>query len=108
MKTVINFPASVDEETLIELSELLKMLGDVSRLKILVVCLKEPTCVTDIVAQVGLSQSLVSHHLRLLRATRLLKTQKKGRQTFYALADEHIRCILVDLIDHVVESDREP
>ncbi|WP_426417031.1 ArsR/SmtB family transcription factor [Aestuariirhabdus sp. LZHN29] len=85
-----------------------RLMGDGSRLKIILVCLNEPVCVGDIALQLELSASLVSHHLRLLRAARLLRSEKRGKQVFYSVADEHIRCVLEDMIDHVAEPyDRE-
>ena len=59
----------------------------------------------DIAAQVQLSQSLVSHHLRLLRAARLLNSRRCGKQVFYWAADEHIRSVLKDMAEHVSEPD---
>ncbi len=85
------------------LTEMFKLLGDPSRLRIVLCCLDGPASVGTIVDQVGLSQSLVSHHLRLLRATRLLKSDKEGRQVFYSLPDCHVRDMLTNLIDHVME-----
>jgi ArsR family transcriptional regulator len=80
-----------------------RLMGDGSRLRIILACLGEPVCVGDIAQQLGLSGSLVSHHLRLLRAARVLRSQRRGRQIFYSVADEHIRCVLFDMVDHVVE-----
>lgn len=60
-------------------------------------------CVGDMGEELGLSVSLVSHHLRLLRAARLVRFEKRGKQVFYSVADEHIRCVLDDMIDHLAE-----
>jgi DNA-binding transcriptional ArsR family regulator len=76
------------------LVDLLKTLGDVSRLKIVLLCLKGPFSVGDITNQLELSQPLVSHHLRLLKAARLVKAERQGQQIFYSLADQHISDIL--------------
>lgn len=91
---------SDDVETL---AETFRMLGDPNRLRIVLSCLDEPSNVGEIVERVGLSQTLVSHHLRLLRATRLLKAGKTGRQVFYSLPDCHVRDMLTNLIDHITE-----
>lgn len=102
---------TLDQGALVELSEVLKLMGEPNRLRILITCLDKPVCVSDIVARLDLSQSLVSHHLRLLRATRLLKVKRQGRQMFYSIDDAHIRCVLIDLMGHVAEevpSDGEP
>ena len=85
------------------LAETFRMLGDPNRLRIVLSCLDAPSSVGDIVDRVGLSQTLVSHHLRLLRATRLLKAGKLGRQVFYSLPDCHVRDMLTNLIEHVTE-----
>ena len=89
-----------DVETL---AETFRMLGDPNRLRIVLSCLDAPSSVGEIVDRVGLRQTLVSHHLRLLRATRLLKAGKTGRQVFYSLPDCHVRDMLTNLIEHVTE-----
>lgn len=78
-------------------------MGEASRLKIVLACLDEPRCVTEIAARAHLSQSLVSHHLRLLRAARILRAERQGKQVFYAPADEHVRCMLADMLAHMAE-----
>jgi ArsR family transcriptional regulator len=57
--------------------------------------------------RLGISASLVSHHLRLLRAARLLQADRRGRQVFYAVQDDHVRSMLSDMVDHVAEVDAE-
>ncbi|HAJ90421.1 MAG TPA: transcriptional regulator [Rhodospirillaceae bacterium] len=86
-----------------ELADVMKLLGDLNRLKIAILCLEGSVCVSDIAKQTELSQSLVSHHLRLLRTARLVKSERKGRNVHYVINDDHIRCVLVDMIDHVLE-----
>ena len=93
------------EDTATQLAEVFHLMGDPSRLRIVFTCLDEPVCVGDIAAQVQLSQSLVSHHLRLLRAARLLNSRRCGKQVFYWAADEHIRSVLKDMAEHVSEPD---
>ena len=93
----------MDDEGVVTLAETFRLLGDPSRLRIVLCCLDGPASVGGIVGQVGLSQSLVSHHLRLLRASRLLKSGKEGRQVFYSLPDCHVRDMLTNLIEHVME-----
>lgn len=78
-------------------------MGGPSRLKIIVACLAAPTSVSDVAARTRLSPSLVSHHLRLLRAARILRADRRGKQVFYAAADEHVRCTVSDMIAHVCE-----
>lgn len=88
-----------------QLSEVFHLMGDQSRLRIVFTCLDGPVCVSDIAAQLGLSPSLVSHHLRLLRAARLLNSQRRGKQVFYWAVDEHIRSVLRDMAAHISEPD---
>ena len=90
-----------------EVAEIFHLLGDPTRLRIVVTCLDTPRNVGEIATAVDVSQSLVSHHLRLLRATRLLKAERRGRHIYYAPLDEHVRCIINDMVDHVAEPDGE-
>ena len=90
-----------------ELAELFRLMGDATRLRIILTCMSESVCVGDIAARLGLSGSLVSHHLRLLRAARVLRGTRRGKQIFYSLADAHIQCVLDDMIDHVREAPGE-
>lgn len=94
----------ISEKKLRELANDMKLLGDFNRLRISVICLEKPVCVNDIVEQTTLSQSLVSHHLRLLRTARILKSKRDGKKIYYVVNDDRIRCVLVDMIDHVLEN----
>jgi DNA-binding transcriptional ArsR family regulator len=98
---------SITDEQAIELGEMFRLLGDPSRLKIMLACLNTPICVSDVAAATKLSPSLVSHHLRLLRAARLVRAERQGKQVFYVAADEHIHCVLVDMVTHVAEPSEE-
>ena len=91
------------EDQAVEIAEIFHLLGDPTRLRIVTSCLNESRNVGEIAARVGISSSLTSHHLRLLRATRLLKATRRGRQVFYSAVDEHVRCVLADMVDHVAE-----
>ncbi len=93
----------IDNDQITELAEMFSLLGEPSRLKIILTCLDGEQSVGAIQAKTGLSQSLVSHHLRLLRAARLMKKRKEGKQVFYHVADEHIACVLRDMTEHVAE-----
>ncbi len=99
----VNSPMSITDDQAVELSEMFRLMGDPSRLKIIVACLAEPTSVSDVAARTRLSPSLVSHHLRLLRAARILRAERRGKQVFYAAADEHVRCTISDMVAHVRE-----
>ena len=87
-----------------ELADMFRLMGDASRLRIVLACLEAPVAVGDIAARLGLSPSLVSHHLRLLRAGRILKATRKGKQVFYAAADAHISRVVADMVAHVGEA----
>jgi DNA-binding transcriptional ArsR family regulator len=100
--------SSISDDQATELAEMFRLMGDSSRLKIILACLDGPTFVSDIALRTKLSPSLVSHHLRLLRAARVLRAQRQGKQVFYAAADDHIRCVITDMVAHVGEpSDHE-
>jgi ArsR family transcriptional regulator, lead/cadmium/zinc/bismuth-responsive transcriptional repressor len=99
---------SIAEDQTIELAEMFRIMGDASRLKIILACLEAPICVSDIALRTKLSPSLVSHHLRLLRAARVLRGQRQGKQIFYGAADDHIRCVITDMVAHVRESSEAP
>lgn len=86
-----------------QLADLFHLLGDPTRLRIVLSCLDAPTAVGDIATGLQLSSSLVSHHLRLLRAARIVKAERQGKQVFYSAADAHISDVLADLLEHVAE-----
>jgi DNA-binding transcriptional ArsR family regulator len=79
------------------------MMGDPSRLAIILACLDTPLSVSEIASRTGLSANLVSHHLRLLRAARILQAERRGKQIFYTAADGHIRSTIGDMVTHVIE-----
>lgn len=86
-----------------ELAEIFHLLGDSNRLRLVCSCLEEPVSVLELAERLGISPSLVSHHLRLLRAARLMRAEKHGRQVFYRAADEHVRRVLRDMTAHLDE-----
>jgi DNA-binding transcriptional ArsR family regulator len=85
------------------LADLFRLLGDASRLRIVVACLRAPLAVSEIAERLGLSVSLVSHHLRLLKGARLVRAERQGKQVFYGADDEHVRRMVEDMIVHVTE-----
>lgn len=85
------------------LAETFRLLGDPTRLRILFYCLHAPQSVGDIAEALDLSQSLVSHHLRLLRGARLVRGHRQAKHVFYELADHHISDMLADMASHVGE-----
>lgn len=85
------------------LAETFRLLRDQSRLSILFCCMNKASSVGDIAENLNLSQSLVSHHLRLLRGARLVKGVRQAKQVFYEIADEHVMQVLNDMTSHVAE-----
>ena len=93
-----------DSDTaVVELADLFHLLVDTTRLRIVLACLDAPIAVNDIAKKLTLSSSLVSHHLRLLRAARIVKADRHGKQVFYAAADQHISDVLTDMLAHIAE-----
>ena len=90
------------------LGETFKVLGDPTRLKILYILSKEELCVCEIFTVLGMTQSAVSHQLRILRNMRLVKYRKSGRSVFYSLDDEHINNLFREGLEHVEEGSAEP
>ena len=90
-------------EELEDLGEFFKVFGDVTRLKILYVLLCSEMCVYDIAALLGMSQSAISHQLRVLKQLDLVKNRREGKTIFYSLADSHIVTILSQGLDHIEE-----
>ena len=91
------------EGTLRDLSELYKLFGDATRIKILYCLLAHEMCVCDIATLLKMTQSAISHQLSVLRRGKLIAPRREGKTVFYALADEHVRTILSQGIDHVTE-----
>lgn len=85
------------------LADLFRLLGDPTRLNIVLCCITRPVSVGAIADALGLSASLVSHHLRLLRAARIMRADRQGKQVFYIAADRHISDMLADMLEHVIE-----
>ena len=92
-----------DDRTLMALSEVFKVLGDPTRLKICLALSRRELCVTDIAGLLGLTESAVSHQLRLMKAMRLVAYRKEGKMTFYMLDDDHIEDLIRLSIRHVTE-----
>ena len=90
-------------EHITQLADLFSLMGDPSRLSIIVSCLHEPISVNEIASQLGLSQSLVSHHLRLLKAARMVKSERRGKQVFYVALDHHVQNVIEDMAAHINE-----
>ena len=92
-----------EEEKLQGLSEFFKVFGDVTRIKILYVLLQSEMCVYDIAALLNMTQSAISHQLRVLKQMQLVKFRREGKVVFYSLADSHIENILNQGMEHTSE-----
>jgi DNA-binding transcriptional ArsR family regulator len=92
-----------EDERIAPLADLFRLLGDPTRLRIVLACVDARRPVGAIADALGLSPSLVSHHLRLLRATRIVRATREGKQVFYAAADQHISAMLAGMLEHVAE-----
>ena len=92
-----------DEELLYDLAELYKVFGDSTRIKILYVLFESEMCVCDIAQLLNISQTAASHQLRVLKNNKLVRFRKEGKNVFYALADNHVRRIIDQGIEHVEE-----
>ena len=95
--------AMPSEDTLFDLSELFKLFGDSTRIKILYCLFANEMCVCDIATLLQMSQSAISHQLAVLKRSKLVAARRDGKTVFYALADDHVRTIVNQGIDHVTE-----
>ena len=91
------------DEKLFDLSELFKVFGDSTRMKILFVLFESEVCTCDLASILNMSASAVSHQLALLKRAKLVKITRSGKAVFYSLADEHVRTIISMGIEHVEE-----
>jgi Predicted transcriptional regulators len=92
-----------EEEILYDLAELYKVFGDSTRIKILYVLFESEMCVCDIAQLLNMSQSAISHQLRVLKQSQLVKYRREGKTVFYSLADNHVRTIIDQGMEHLAE-----
>ena len=95
--------ATPDENTLIDLAELFKIFGDSTRIKILFLLSQGERSVNQIATDLNMTQSAISHQLRILKTSRLIKAERAGKLSIYSLADAHVASILSQGLDHVNE-----
>lgn len=93
----------LSDDHAVALADLFRLLGDPTRLKIVVSCLRTSLAVSDIADRLGLSVSLVSHHLRLLKGARLVRAERQGKQVYYQADDLHVRRMVEDMVNHIAE-----
>ena len=91
------------EDALYDLTELFRIFGDSTRVRILYVLLESEMCVCDLAMLLGMTQSAISHQLRALKNARLVRARREGKTVFYALADDHVKTILDQGLEHVGE-----
>ena len=91
------------DEELYDLAELFKVFGDSTRIRILFVLFEAEVCVCDLAAALQLTQSAVSHQLRILKQNKLVKSRREGKSVFYSLADAHVRTIIGQGREHIEE-----
>ena len=91
------------EETLYDLAELYKVFGDTTRIRILYALFESELCVNDMAQLLGLSQTAVSHQLRVLKINKLVTFRKEGKIVFYSLSDDHVRSIIETGMEHIEE-----
>ncbi len=92
-----------DENELYDLAELFKVFGDSTRIRILFALFEEERCVSDIAQALAITQSAISHQLKILKQSKLVKSRRDGKQIYYALSDDHVRSIIGQGLEHVGE-----
>ena len=97
------FMKQLNEDQIIDLSELFKIFGDSNRIKIINILLDEELCVNDIANKINVSQSAVSHQLRILKSSKLVNYRKVGNMIYYSLADDHVEKIFRMGCEHINE-----
>ena len=96
-------PVLPDDEVLYELADLFRVFGDSTRIRILYVLFEAEMCVCDIAALLGMTQSAISHQLKALKNARLVKSRRDGKTVFYSLADDHVKTIIDQGLEHILE-----
>ena len=91
------------EEELYDLAELYKVFGDSTRIRILFVLFEAEVCVCDLAQALNMTQSAISHQLRILKQNKLVKSRRDGKSIFYSLADAHVRTIINQGLEHIEE-----
>ena len=92
-----------DQQTITTMADLFKVLGEATRVRILLALFEEELCVCEIAAALAMSSSAVSHQLRILRTARLVRVRREGKMAFYALDDQHVRHLFAEVLEHLQE-----
>ena len=98
---------SPNDDCVIDLADMFKIFADSTRLKIICAILKEELCVCDLSELLNLNQTTVSHQLKVLRDSKLVKYRREGKQIFYSLKDEHVTQIISAGLNHIKEGEKE-
>ena len=98
--------AMLKDDTVQDLAEMFKILGDPTRIRILHILSRGEMCVCDIAETLGMNQSAVSHQLRTLRSARLVKFRKAGKEALYSLDDDHVISLMCQGLEHISHEDR--
>lgn len=93
-----------DEEEISDLSDLFKVFGDSTRLKIMFVLFESEVCVCDLAELLKMTQSAISHQLKVLKQSKLVASRREGKSIFYSLADSHVRSIIAQGREHIEEA----
>lgn len=91
------------EHELYDLAELFKVFGDSTRIRILFVLFEAEVCVCDLAEALNMTQSAISHQLRILKQNKLVKNRREGKSVYYSLADAHVRSIIAQGLEHIEE-----
>ena len=92
-----------DEAVLYDAAELLKVFGDSTRIRIIFVLCQSEMCVCDIARLLSMTQSAISHQLRVLKQARLVSSRRDGKTIFYSICDDHVKTIFYHAMEHVME-----
>lgn len=93
----------MDEEIMYDLADLFKVFSDSTRIKILCTLFDRDLCVSEIVEKIGVSQTAVSHQLRVLKQNHLVKYRRDGKSMIYSLSDDHVKTIINCAVQHIEE-----
>ena len=96
-------PEMPDEERLYDLAELFKVFGDTTRIRILYTLFEAEMCVSDIAELLSMTQSAISHQLRILKQAHLVRNRREGKTVYYFLDDDHVRTVIGQGMEHIEE-----
>ncbi len=99
----MNTGIELTDEKIDALAEFYKVFGDATRIKILLTLYEKELCVCDIATELNMTQSAISHQLKILKQMRLVKNRREGKSIFYALADSHVSMIIAQGREHIEE-----